>query len=247
MVRVTDLGRLRPAGSDGYHRRPRSAEPLRRAGRMTRKGYHRRDDDPLTADLHEKHVPVPVAEPFHPGGGPRSGGSMMRIATAVAWVWFVGLMSLGTWASYWAPLRDDHYQLICLGQRVYEGGRLYLDCWENKPPGIAWINAIAIALAGGRQLGAWIMPAVVSVAVMALISLAVRRVLGRAAGVAILLLAGVLMSMRVHDAPSINPDFYCAALALGAVCAFVLALVGRTGAPRGGWALLAGLLWAGAT
>ncbi|UCG34446.1 MAG: hypothetical protein JSU68_07350 [Phycisphaerales bacterium] len=164
-----------------------------------------------------------------------------------AWAWVVVLVSLGVWASYWAVLRDDHYQLIYVGQRLLDGGTYYIDSWENKPPGIAWINATALALAGGRPLGAWIAPGVVAVAVLALTAWGVSRVLGRVAAIGLLFTAGVVMTMRVHDAPSINPDFYSAAFALAAVTLFVVALSARARAGRAGLALLAGLMWAGAT
>jgi hypothetical protein len=177
----------------------------------------------------------------------RPGDILVRTAMFLAWMWVLVLVSLGVWASYWAVLRDDHYQLIYLGQRVLDGGTYYIDCWENKPPGIAWINAIALALAGGRPLGAWIAPGVVAVAVLALTSWGVSRVLGRVAAIGLLFTAGVVMTMRVYDAPSINPDFYSAAFALAAITLFVVALSARARAGRTGLAVLAGLMWAGAT
>jgi len=159
----------------------------------------------------------------------------------------VALVSLGVWAAYWAVLRDDHYQLIYLGQRILDGGRLYLDCWENKPPGIAWINALAVGFAGGRQLGAWIAPGLTAVVALVVVARAVAGILGRVAALGMLFVAAVLMTMRVHDAPSINPDFYCAVFALVAIALFVAALGARPGARRALWALAAGLMWSGAT
>jgi hypothetical protein len=179
-------------------------------------------------------------------GASRPRISPVRIAGALCWVWVVGLLSVGVWASYWAALRDDHYQLIHLGQCILNGGTLYVDCWENKPPGIAWLNALALAVAGGNPIGAWIAPALVAWAALAWVAGAVRRVFGRLAALGTLLVAGVLMSLRVHDAPSINPDFYCAALGLAAVASFVVALNTRIGRRHGVWGLAAGLLWAGA-
>ena len=78
---------------------------------------------------------------------------------AVAAVAVVAFLAIGAWASYWAEQRNDQYQLITLGQCVYDGGELYLDCWENKPPGIAWINALGLVLSPGGQLGVWVLPA----------------------------------------------------------------------------------------
>ena len=180
-------------------------------------------------------------------GRPAGGVSLLRIVSLLAWVWVLVLVSLGVWAAYWAVLRDDHYQLIYLGQRILDGGRLYLDCWENKPPGIAWINAVVVGVAGGRQLGAWIAPGVAAVVALLVVARAVAGILGRVAAVGMLFVAAVLMTMRMHDAPSINPDSYCAVFALVAVALFAVALGVRPGARRGAWALLAGLMWSGAT
>lgn len=192
-------------------------------------------------------LPEPEAAGPEPSAVRRRPGLLVGAAMLSAWTWVLVLVSLGVWASYWAVLRDDHYQLIYLGQRVLDGGVYYLDCWENKPPGIAWINATALALAGGRPVGAWIAPGVVAVAALAVSAWGVSRVLGRIAAIGLLFTAGAIMTMRVHDAPSINPDFYSAAFALVAITLFVVALSGCTGARRTGLAILAGLMWAGAT
>ena len=195
---------------------------------------------------------TPAFAPSPPAGAaaqarPARRVSVLRIATLLAWLWVVTLVSVGVWASYWAALRDDHHQLIYLGQRIFDGGRLYLDCWENKPPGIAWINAVALALAGGRPLGAWIAPGVTAGLALVVVAGAWRRLVGRVAAVGTLFVAAVLLTMRVHDTPSINPDFYSAVFALVAVALFAVALGTRPGARRGFLALAAGLMWSGAT
>ena len=167
-----------------------------------------------------------------------------RIAATLTWVCVVGLMLLGTWASYWAEQRTDQYQLIHLGQCVYDGGRMYVDCWENKPPGLAWINALAIALSGGGQLGAWLLPGLVGLLSLAVFGTAVKRMLSPATARLTVLLAAVMASLRLYDTPSINPDFYSAMFELAAFSVWLLALAGSTWPRRVLWALAAGLLWA---
>ena len=133
-----------------------------------------------------------------------------------AWVGFAlsGLIALvfvaiGTWATYWADLRNDQFQLIHLGQTVYDGGRMYVDCWENKPPGIAWLNAVALALAAGNPLGAWILPGVVSLASIAVVAWGTARVLGRAAAIGLLFAAALTATSRKWW-----PDFLATQLAI---------------------------------
>ena len=85
------------------------------------------------------------------------------------------LVYLGTWCTYWADVRSDQYQLINLGQCVYDGGRLYIDCWENKPPGIAWLSTGGIALGGGEQIGAWVLPGLVALLCLGVMGVAMTR------------------------------------------------------------------------
>lgn len=156
------------------------------------------------------------------------------------------LVYLGTWCTYWADVRSDQYQLINLGQCVYDGGRLYIDCWENKPPGIAWLNTGGIALGGGEQIGAWVLPGLIALLCLGVMGVAMTRVLSRAAGCLTVLLAAVTGTLRVYDTPSINPDFYSSMFELAA-CSLWLISLNPTGKGCRVWAgLVAGLVWAAA-
>ena len=166
-------------------------------------------------------------------------------ATSRAWLWstltalaILTLLGVGTWASYVVPHRTDQYQLILLGDVVYHGGRLYVDAWENKPPGLAWLNALAIALGGGRQIVAWIMPGVIGLTALVIWWRWAGRALSPiSARLGVLLAAGVV-SLRMYDTPSINPDFYSAMFELIALAL----LLGAVQGPRRMWpAIGAGL------
>jgi len=41
------------------------------------------------------------------------------------------------------------------GQQVLHGGLLYRDCWDNKPPGIYYLNALAVAIGGNTPGSLW--------------------------------------------------------------------------------------------
>jgi hypothetical protein len=114
----------------------------------------------------------------------------------------------GSWASYHVPGRNDQYQLIQLGQCVYHGGRMYVDCWENKPPGIAWINALGLALTRGNPIGPWILPGAVEVAVFCHVGYAQDRTSRTRMGLS----RALVYSLRLYDTSSINPDFYASML-----------------------------------
>ena len=41
------------------------------------------------------------------------------------------------------------------GQQILHGGLLYRDCWDNKPPAVYYLNALAIALGGNTPGSLW--------------------------------------------------------------------------------------------
>ncbi len=174
---------------------------------------------------------------------------VLNIATVVLAASFLGI---GSWASYHAPLRNDQYQLIQLGESVYHGGRMYMDCWENKPPGIAWINALGLVLTSGDPLGPWLLPMATAAAALAALWMAARRLLTIRSARRVVLIAALTMSLRVYDAPSINPDFYASVIELAAIAVWLFGFR-RVGGdvPKSRVAtvsaMCAGLLWSGAT
>lgn len=62
------------------------------------------------------------------------------------------------------------------GQVVREGGLLYRDCWDNKPPGIYYLNALAISLAGPNPFAVWLLQAIWLIISMAFFYLLLSRV-----------------------------------------------------------------------
>src|SRR3990172_7052861 len=158
----------------------------------------------------------------------------------VAAVLVVGFLTVGTWSSYWAEQRNDQYQLITLGQCVYDGGKLYEDCWENKPPGIAWLNALGLVLSPGGQLGVWVLPAAIALICIIPLWYAVGRLLSPTAGRWTAVLASLLATLRLYDAPSINPDFYSAMFELAACSLWLSAVFASFAWRRLAFGLLAG-------
>lgn len=175
-------------------------------------------------------------------------------------------MLLASWATYQAPGRNDQYQLIQLGQSVYHGGRMYEDCWENKPPGIAWINALGFVVMRGNSLGPWTLPGIIEVLVFTAMWASLRRILSERVTRKVLVLAALVYSLRLYDTPSINPDFYSSIFELAAIAVLIrgaIAPLGTRPHPQGteqrsgenairctySYLLcgIAGLFWAGAT
>lgn len=193
------------------------------------------------------HSPTKSTEPIRP---PRNRFLAWWFLTSIGAVAF---LTVGTLASYHAELRNDQYQLIHLGQTLYHGGRLYVDCWENKPPGIAWITLLGLWMTKGNPVGAWLPLAPMALAAVALFGIAVRRTLGDTTAYLSVLMVAVIYSLRLYDSPSINPDFYSSILELAALALWCHAMAPVDQSHKGIRrsrnlkCLLAGLIWLAAT
>lgn len=181
---------------------------------------------------------TPIAVPGPPPGKP--------LFDFIAAVLVIGFLALGAWSSYWAEQRNDQYQLINLGQCVYNGGQLYVHCWENKPPGIAWINALGLVLSPREQIGVWLLPAAIALLCIIPLWYAVGRLLSPMAARLTAVLASLLATLRLYDAPSINPDFYSAMFELAACALWLAAVFAPFAGRRLVFGVLAGLIWSGA-
>jgi len=138
-------------------------------------------------------------------------------------------VTVASLASYYAQHRNDQYQLILLGKCLNEGGRMYTDCWENKPPGIAWLNALGLLIYKREALGTWMLPGLVTYGCLATLAWTAFRVFGLRIGFLATMLAVVVATLRAYDAPSINPDFYSSMFALAGASLILRAVGWSTG------------------
>jgi hypothetical protein len=54
------------------------------------------------------------------------------------------------------------------GEVIRSGGLMYRDCWDNKPPGVYYLNAFAILLGGANPFAIWLFQAIwLTIAVLA--------------------------------------------------------------------------------
>jgi hypothetical protein len=128
------------------------------------------------------------------------------------------------------------------GQVIHDGGLMYRDCWDNKPPGVYYLNAAAISLGGSTPFAIWLLQAVwLSVAVVAFFFILDRiwRHKGLAALGAFILLVyvlypGIFQGGNFTETYAILP----VVLSMGA-------LWGYLGSGRRGWLVLLGLLVSG--
>ncbi len=159
----------------------------------------------------------------------------------------VALLGAGAWANYWADDRRDAYDLVELGRCVYSGGRMYVDCWDNAPPGLAWINALGFVVSGGTQTGVWVLPAVAGLLCIFVLWFAVSTTLGPTAGRRIAVLSALVTSLRCYDGSSISAEFYASMFGLAAGAVWMVGISADPLPRRIGLGFVAGGLWAAAT
>ncbi len=64
------------------------------------------------------------------------------------------------------------------GKRMLAGQRLYVDLWDNKPPGIFWIDAISLFISGGKFWGIALVTTSAVAGTVVLFFLTARRLFG---------------------------------------------------------------------
>lgn len=63
------------------------------------------------------------------------------------------LIVLCEFIAVWRVDVVDDQMFAYYGWRIANGATVYLDVWDNKPPGIYWINALGMLIAGGSYAG----------------------------------------------------------------------------------------------
>jgi len=87
------------------------------------------------------------------------------------------IIQIGVDPSYKNMTTDSGTFAYC-GKVILEGGLMYRDCWDNKPPGVYYLNAAAILLGGPNPFSIWLFQAVwLTIAVEAFF-LILRKILG---------------------------------------------------------------------
>ena len=165
-----------------------------------------------------------------------------RISFGVALLVVPAMLAAAGWTSQEFPNRTDRYLFEHMGETVLNGGTVYLDCWDNKPPGMCWLNAL-ILLVGGRSSYA-ITIAAIAAAVLAVsvTGYGITKHMRRSVATATVLLFAALLSQRYFDACTNGTEFY--AMVADSIAAVFAVTAIRRRTSRGMWfALLAGLAW----
>lgn len=87
----------------------------------------------------------------------------LPILIALMALFIVPSIILVQYIAWWRWDVVDDQMFAYFGWRIAHGGTVYLDVWDNKPPGIYWINALGMWLANDSYAG------VIAMCVLALI------------------------------------------------------------------------------
>jgi 4-amino-4-deoxy-L-arabinose transferase-like glycosyltransferase len=125
------------------------------------------------------------------------------------------------------------------GQVIHDGGLMYHDCWDNKTPGVYYLNAAAISLGGSTPFAIWLMQAIwlaVAVVIFFFVIKSIWQHTGLAALGAFTLLVyvlypGIFQGGNFTETYAILP----AVLSIGALWLYL-------GSGRRGWLVVLGVL-----
>ena len=87
------------------------------------------------------------------------------------------IIQVGVNPSYNNMSTDSGTFAYC-GQVINNGGLMYRDCWDNKPPGVYYLNAAAIRLGGSTPYAIWLFQAIWLTAAIVLFFFTMKHIWG---------------------------------------------------------------------
>lgn len=83
----------------------------------------------------------------------QSRGTPLSLLIVVMVLTIVPLIALSQVIAYWRTDVVDDQMFGYFGWRIAHGATVYLDVWDNKPPGIYWINALGMLVGHDSYFG----------------------------------------------------------------------------------------------
>ncbi len=144
-------------------------------------------------------------------------------------------------AQFIAHARVDEYDawlFAYYGRQLLHGAVLYVDVWDNKPPGIFWLNALGQWLTPGSLVGVWVICGIAVALATAVFFVAVRRLYGlHVAGISTVL-AAIYLNLQTFHVGCDRPNTF---LVLTEIAAFALYVATLTRPSWQRWLVLAGV------
>ena len=141
-----------------------------------------------------------------------------------------GLFGLGQTAAHLRTDEADSWLFAYYGARMIDGELLYGDAWDNKPPGIFWVNAFGLLIGGGHYGGVIALCVLGSAAALLLFYRTARGWFGAAPAALGAMLAALYLSHQLYRGGTNRPETFVVLFDLAAVYCYQLGL--RGGAKR---------------
>ncbi len=120
----------------------------------------------------------------------------------------------------------DAWLFAYYGREMLDGRTLYADLWDNKPPGIFWVNALGLGLSGRSLAGVWVLCALATCGAAALVFAATKRLYGwSAAGIATVL-AALYLNVWLYHVGCNRPSTFFVPTELACFALYCLVLTG---------------------
>lgn len=104
-------------------------------------------DNNAIRDGGQQGYPPLLASPAEPRG------TALWLLIVVLLLVIAPLIALSQIIAYWRTDVVDDQMFGYYGWRIAQGATVYLDVWDNKPPGIYWINALGMLVGHGSYYG----------------------------------------------------------------------------------------------
>ncbi|MCI0892680.1 MAG: glycosyltransferase family 39 protein [Chloroflexi bacterium] len=141
---------------------------------------------------------------------------------------------------WYVGMGDDSGFFAVGGQRILSGDLLYRDIWDTKPPGVFYLNALAISVGGPNPWSIWWLETVwISITIIALV-----LILGKLAGVLPAILATILFTFTALHPELVGGGNFTELYALLPIVLTLGAIVAYFSSAKYGWIASIGVLTA---
>jgi 4-amino-4-deoxy-L-arabinose transferase-like glycosyltransferase len=134
------------------------------------------------------------------------------------------VLVLNQFISHGRPYLADEYLFASFGYQLLCGRQLYVDVWDNKPPGIYWVNAVAQVFAPGHAAGVIALTAIAMGAALGLFAAATWRLYGQSTAVVMAVVAPLFITHQLYHAGCNRPGTWLVLCQMLAAMAYLRAL-----------------------
>lgn len=131
------------------------------------------------------------------------------------------MIVLSQLAAHWRFDVVDDQMFGYFGWRIANGATVYVDVWDNKPPGIYWINALGFLISGDRYAGVIALCGVATVASLAAFFVICASVYYRGAAALTTILASFYLTHGFFQGGTNRTETFLVAFELVAVALYV--------------------------